>query len=75
MQINELKAVMARKGVSQRTLAAKAGINRSTLANKLSGRRSFDVEEAQRICTALEITDPKDKAFIFFESSAPKMEQ
>lgn len=75
MQVRELKAAMARKGFSQRLLAEKAKINRSTLANKLSGRRSFDVEEAQRICTALEITDPKEKAFIFFESDAPKMER
>ena len=75
MQIGELKAAMARKGFSQRKLADKANINRNTLAGKLSGRRSFDVEEAQRICEALGITDPKEKSFIFFENDAPKVEQ
>lgn len=75
MQIAELKAVMARKGFSQRKLAEKAGINRNTLAGKLCGSRNFDVVEAQKICDALEITDAQEKVFIFFENSAPKMER
>lgn len=72
MQINELKAVMARKNVSQRELARRTKMNRNTLSGKMSGRRPFDVNEARVICEALEIIDPKEQVFIFFGSSEPK---
>jgi transcriptional regulator with XRE-family HTH domain len=75
MQINELKAVMARRGVSQRRLAELTGMNRNTLAGKMSGNRPFDVDEAVIICKALDITDPVEQTFIFFGKSEPKTTQ
>ena len=71
MQLNELKAEMARKNVSQRELARRTNMNRNTLAGKMSGRRPFDVDEAFLICKALEICDASKMALIFFGESEP----
>ena len=71
MQINELKAVMARKNVSQRELAKRANMNRNTLAGKMSGRRPFDVDEALTICKVLDISSAEEINFIFFGEREP----
>ena len=75
MLICELKGFMAKKGVSQRELAKRTGINRNTLAGKMSGRRPFDVEEARMICDALEITNPEEQVLIFFGKTDSNLTQ
>lgn len=65
MKANLLKAEMAARGMSLRELAEKADISRSTLSAKMNGQRSFDTDEAVRICEILSITDNQRKVEIF----------
>jgi transcriptional regulator with XRE-family HTH domain len=63
--MNKLRGIMAEKGLSQKALAAKVGISTSNLSQKMTGKASFNVDEAWKICDALEIVDPQTKCQIF----------
>ena len=60
---NELKAQMARKGVTQEELAKALGLNASTLWRKLKADGNFTRNEIGIIMDYLEIDDPNS---IFF---------
>lgn len=62
---NLLKGLIVSKGYSQRTLAPVVGISINALCSKINGRSEFTVDEADRICKVLGITDPSDKCSIF----------
>ena len=62
---NKLKGVMAESGYNNRTLSSKVGMSYSSFCAKASGKRPFTLEEAVKICDALEITDPALKCQIF----------
>lgn len=60
---NELKAQMARKGVSQEELAKALGINVTTLWRKIKADGNFTRNEISAIIDYLELEDPDS---IFF---------
>lgn len=59
---NELRAQMARKGMTQRRLAETLGINEKTMIRKMQTGK-FHREEIERILVQLDINDPRP---IFF---------
>ena len=62
---NALKAEMARKGITQKKLAAIVGISEKTFISKVK-KGVFGTDEAQIIVDTLGIADP---CSIFFASS------
>lgn len=60
---NELKAQMARKGVSQEDLAKALGINATTLWRKIKADGNFTRNEISAMIDYLELEDPDS---IFF---------
>ena len=65
MKSNLLKAKMAEAGFSQRSLASKIIMSPTTLNLKLAGKRPFSLDEVEKICDALGISDPLEKVKIF----------
>lgn len=65
MQANILRARMVEAGYTQRSLAKEINMSENSLSSKLSGRSSFDVDEAVTICNVLNIRDYRDRANIF----------
>lgn len=72
MQANLLKAKMAEKGYSQKSLAEAVGMSENALSYKILGRRAFDVDEILAICSVLNIKSGKEKVDIFLTSSSQK---
>lgn len=52
----EIRAEMARQGVTSSTVAQTTDIARSTLHRKLTGRSEFNLAEAAAVCAALGIS-------------------
>lgn len=52
----EIRAEMARQGVTSSTVAQTTDIARSTLHRKLTGRSEFNLAEAAAVCAALDIS-------------------
>lgn len=65
MNINLLKAEMAKRGINQRILAERLKVTPGGISFKLAGKRKISVDEARAICNALEITDLEQMAEIF----------
>lgn len=70
VDINKLKAQMALKGFTQRSLAAEMKrrgikISENTISSKMNGKSQFDCEDADVICEILEIEHQADRAEIF----------
>ena len=62
----KLKARILLAGyTSQRTLAKDAGMSVNSLNAKINGRRPFSCDEAETLCSVLNITSAEDKADIF----------
>ena len=59
----ELKAQMARKGITQNTLAKELGISPKTLYNKMKTGR-FGTDDVTKIMHVLEISDPMPIFFV-----------
>ena len=51
----ELRAIRARKGVTQTELEAATGISQSQLSKQFRGIRAINIDELDEICAALEI--------------------
>ena len=58
-----LKAEMARRGLTVKGLAVLAGIPYSTLSQKLKGARGLSYDEALKIKTALGVSIPLEILF------------
>lgn len=56
---NNIKAIMAEKGLKQRAVAEGAGLEYKKFNNLLNGRKTFDVMYVDPICKALGVT-PND---------------
>lgn len=65
MQSNKLRAKMAEKGFTQRSLANEINMSENAFSLKMTGRSTFDILEAENICRVLHIDNPSDKADIF----------
>lgn len=66
MQSNLLRAKMTEAGYTQRSLASELKMSPTTLNLTLSGKRKFRLDEAEKICAILSISDPQEKIRIFF---------
>lgn len=62
VQVPEIRACMARKGITQKQMAKKLGISEKTMVQKMK-TGSFGLEEAKLIIDLLEIKNPSE---IFF---------
>ena len=67
---NKLKAQMALKGFTQKSLVAEMNrrgfkISENTFSSKMNGKSQFDCEDADIICDIIEIEHPADRAEIF----------
>ena len=62
---NELRAAVARKGLTMGELAEKIGIGIASMSNKANGRMDFRASEIERIAEVLNL-NYKDIGIIFF---------
>ena len=65
MDRKKLKAKIVENGFNQATISEKIGISLAAFNNKLNGKSSFTISEADKICDVLSITDLTEKAAIF----------
>ena len=70
VDINKLKAQMALKGYTQRSLVAEMNrrgykISENTFSSKMNGKTQFDCDDADIICDIIEIESSADRADIF----------
>lgn len=56
----KLKALLYEKGVTQKQLAARLGVDQKTLSYKMKGKREFTFSEVWEICMALGVSNPFD---------------
>lgn len=68
MMISKLKGKIVEAGYTQRALAAELGMSKNTLNNKITGKTSFNMDEAMRLCELLGIQDNAEKAQIFLSN-------
>lgn len=61
----KIKGRITEKGESYRSLSQKTGISLNSLSNKINGYYLFDISEAARICSVLDI--PSSEIANFFE--------
>lgn len=62
---NLLKGEIAKNGISMSELAEMVGISRTSMCMKIKNKRSFTLDEANRICKILNITNTDDICLIF----------
>lgn len=63
MNLSKLRGVLAEKRITQRELAEKMELSVKSVNEKLNGKVSFTVEEANKISKILELKNPE---LIFF---------
>lgn len=63
-ELSELKGKIREKNQSYRSIAKEIGVSTSTLNNKINGYSAFDIIEASKIASILDI--PPDKISYFF---------
>lgn len=68
LNANLLRGAIARAGMNQYEFAAKLGIRPNTLTSKLMGRTSFTLDEVDKTCEILAITDNSEKCDIFLSN-------
>lgn len=72
MNTNLLKAKIAEKGETQKSVAKAIGISENSLSRKLNGIREFRLSEVLSLCGFLDIDNPKD---IFFTQEIPNTQR
>ena len=72
MNTNLLKAKIAEKGETQKSVAKAIGISENSLSRKMNGLREFRLCEVFNLCTVLDIDNPRD---IFFTHSIPNTQR
>ena len=65
---NLLKAAIVRAGLTQQDFAKSIGISQNTLTAKLRGARAFNLDEIDKACDILKISDNNEKCDIFLAS-------
>lgn len=69
IMFNNLNAELSRRGMTQKELASKIGINPSTLSKKMNGIQDFTLPEAKRIKQILSVDISIDELFSVFNSA------
>ncbi len=64
MNANDLRAAIAKKGMTQAEVAQKIGISLNSFSRKINGKREFHLSEAKKLCEVLDIKNPQS---IFFD--------
>lgn len=59
LKVNELKAEMARSGLTTKKLAEKLGIHPATLSNKINGKTEFTCDEIMKIGEILHLSQKR----------------
>ena len=77
---NLLRSIIVLKGYSQKSLAAEmtlrgSKISETSLSSKMSGKSTFNCDEADLICDILNITKPETKAKIFLLNQSQKRDE
>lgn len=65
MNLAKLRGAIAEAGLSAERLGKKVGMSKTTIHSRMQGRSSFRLDEVNKICEVLNITDPDRKAEIF----------
>ena len=65
---NLLKAAIVRQGLTQGEFAQKIGISHNTLTSRLSGTIPFNVDEVDKACEVLNLTNYEEICNIFLSS-------
>lgn len=63
-ELSKLKGRITERKETYRTLSKKTGIPLNTLSNKINGHVLFDIVEASKVCSALDI--PPQEIPVFF---------
>lgn len=66
LQANLLKAAIVRAGMTQGEFAREIGISSNTLYSRLTGEVPFNIDEVDKTCKVLGITDCSEICAIFF---------
>lgn len=69
MNVNELRAEIARKGIQHNELADYIGISATAFSKKINGKNEFKLSEITKIAKMLDIT-PERRNEIFFTDEA-----
>lgn len=69
---NMFNSVVARTGMTHKELSQKIGISKNTLSSKVNNKVPFNVNEIDRICQVLGITNDNEKAQIFLFTPSQK---
>ena len=72
MNASLLKSEMVANNETAKSLAAKIGISRTTLSAKMTNKRPFTLEEVNKICEVLQISNAKRIGEIFLPQTFQK---
>ena len=72
---NLLRGAIVKKGFTQELLAEMIGMSSNTLSSRINGLSSFNTDEIDRICQALDIVEDSEKVDIFLSSSSQKWDK
>lgn len=72
LNTNLLKAAIVREGYTQGEFAQKIGISFNTLTRKMSGVSPFNVDEIDKACEVLNLTDCEEICAIFLNNTSQK---
>jgi transcriptional regulator with XRE-family HTH domain len=72
LNVNLLKAAIVRVGYTQGEFAQKIGISFNTLSRKMSGVSPFNVDEIDKACEVLNLTDCEEICSIFLSGVSQK---
>lgn len=65
-ETEKLKKVISDSGLKYSFIAEKVGLTYQGLKNKIENKSLFNVEEVEKLCNILDITDISQKEEIFF---------
>ncbi len=72
MNLRKLNAKFIEVGVSKKVAAKSLGISVQALGRKLSGKTRTSMDDAEKLCAILNITDYKEKCEIFLGETSQK---
>lgn len=66
IKTDELKAIIASKGLKMKFVAEQLGLSNYGLSLKLDNKNEFKMSEVVSLCKLLDISDPEQRERIFF---------
>lgn len=67
---NKLLGAIVSAGMTQNQVAARIGVSKNTFSAKMNGKTYFNIDQVEKICALVGITDPVEKADIFLSQSS-----